>query len=135
MFSIRSRRIIARRIILGLAAATMLPGCVIEHRLPGPEPVNNTPIVTDQAMARRDWRTAAALYTNDTVMAFDDYAPLRAKNSHLSFLVETPLFLANTLYAAYGVFIIPPWELVPYKTISMAPTYTAMPPMPPTAAK
>jgi hypothetical protein len=125
----------SRRILLGLVAATMLPGCVIEHRLPPPEPVNNTPIVSDQAMSHRDWNAVPAHYTNDTVIAFDNYSPLKAKNARYSALVETPLFIANMFYTAYGVFIIPPWEMVPWKSMTMEPTYTAMPPMPPTAAK
>jgi hypothetical protein len=130
MFSIRSRRI-----LLGAISMSMVAGCQVEHRLPGPEPVNTTPIVTDQAMIERNWKPVPVHYTNDTVMAFDNYAPLRANNTKYSFLVETPLFLANTIYAAYGVFIIPPWQMIPYKSMSMEPTYTAMPPLPPTQAK
>jgi hypothetical protein len=115
--------------------APLLPGCEIEHRLPPPEPVNSTPLVIDQAMVKRDWQPARAHYTNDVVMAFPDYSPLRAKNNKYSSLVETPLFLANIAYMAYGVFVDPPWEMVGYKSMSMEPTYTAMPPLPPSTVK
>jgi len=116
--------------LLGVAcAAPLVAGCQIEHRVPGPEPVNTTPIVVDQAMVKRDWEPVPALYTNDVVMAFPDYSPLRAKNNRYNPLVETPLFLANIAYMAYGVFVDPPWIMVGYKSMSMEPTYTAMPPL------
>jgi len=120
-----------RRIFLAVAcAAPLVAGCQIEHRIPGPEPVNATPIVVDQAIAQRNWDPAPALYTNDVVMAFPDYSPLRAKNNKYNPVVETPLFLANIAYMPVGVFIDPPWVMVGYKSMSMEPTYTAMPPLP-----
>jgi hypothetical protein len=125
-----------RRTVLGMACAlSMAAGCQIEHRIPGPEPTNATPIATDQAMVHRRWHPVGVLYTNDTVMAFPNYSPFRATNSHLNPLLETPLFLANTFYTIYGVFIDPPWQLVAYKSMSMPLTYTAMPPMPPSRTK
>lgn len=113
-----------------------LCGCHMEQRLPATEPLNAYHAKTDGAMAMRRWTPSLAYYASDRIWAGSAYSPLRPDRQltwPLNAFSETGLFVADTAYIIAGVFIEPPWQLYIYKSITMPPTYTAMPTLPPGA--
>jgi hypothetical protein len=120
-------------IALGMLA--ILSGCQIEQRKPGPEPLDTAEISVDPAMQNRDWPQTPALYQNDTVLAWPDYTPLRAKPTPIyeAWVWEPALFIADTCYIPGGVFVDFPWKMVEYKSLSTPPSPTAMPPLMPSS--
>ncbi len=131
-------RNLAIRAAKGSAAALLLAmglagisGCAYSYRTPAPEPLNDKPIVEDGAMAARQWNPSVAYYENDTVMTHPTYAPLEPTvlPYEANALTETPLLIANTVYWPVGMFIDAPWIYQANKSLSMPPTYTAMPPL------
>jgi hypothetical protein len=95
---------------------------------------NTTPLTVDGAMELRDWNRSTSLYSNGgtpagpTGFLFEErwYEP----NWTYS-VVETPLFVAQTLALPVTLAIAPPWTTVIYHGDRIGPTYTAMPPVPP----
>ena len=128
------RKLAGANLSLGILAL-MIGGCQVEQRIPPAEPLSQTPIAVDPAMARRDWQPSWALYTNDAVLAWPDYAPLRAKPLPIyeAMFVESGEFLGNTAYTPVGMFIDPPFRMVQYKSLATPPTYSAMPPQTPSS--
>lgn len=110
----------------------VLAGCQIEQKSPAPEPLNATPIKTDQAMVHRQWAPVPAYYQNDSVVVWPDYAPLQpeALSYRLDVFTEPVLFLGNMFYFPAGVFFEPGWREQMYKSMSCPPSYTLMPPLP-----
>jgi hypothetical protein len=130
MYSIhKTAGLLVAALLLGLG------GCQMEQRRPGPEPLDNAPITVDPAMQQRDWPMTEALYVNDTVMAYPDLKPLQPTRTptYETVVTEPALFLADTVYIPFGVFIEPQWKMVAYKSMSTPPTYTAMPPQLPSS--
>jgi hypothetical protein len=123
----------AMRVLIGGAVVALLAGCHMEQRTPPPEPLDETPIKVDGAMQEREWPPSLAYYASDRVLAGSAYSPLRADREltwPLNVFSETGVFMADTIYILGGVFIEPPWEQFTYKSMSMPPTHTAMPPLP-----
>ncbi len=104
-------------------------------RIPPPEPVLNVPNKEDAAMQARQWPVTAAFYTSDVVRAWPRSWPLWPKKmrTRLEVFRETRLFLTNSLMFPFLIWVEPAWRMVDYKSISMPPTYTAVPPLPPIA--
>jgi hypothetical protein len=123
----------ALRPLLLLASAALVSGCQVRHTTPGPEALNNAPVKIDEAMQIRDWQPTAAEYTSDLVLAGSNYAPLQPiwnGTNRLDAVTQNVAFIGNCFWLPVGLFVYPPWTYLPYKSISMPPTYTAMPPLP-----
>ena len=123
--------------LLVLLVAGMLGGCSEYHvdlhpRSPGPTPLSNTPIPTDPAMEMRQWDVSEALYVNDAVFAHPIYSPLQVDQFRYegNSVIEPVLFLADVIYIPFGMFIQYPWTYEVSKSLSAAPSYTLMPPLP-----
>ena len=123
------RELAPRTVIFGLL---LLGGCQLQQNVPPPEALNSTPIQTDPAMQKRVWDPSAAIYANDAVLAWPNYAPLQPVDLpyELDAVTGTPLFLGDLCYIPPGMFIEPPWSLEASKSLSPPPSYTAMPPLP-----
>ena len=131
MFSTRSR--IKRCSLLLISSAALLGGCQVRPMTPGPEAMNDTPVIIDQAMQIRGWEPIDAEYNNDVVMAGDTYSPLQPiwhGTNRIDAVSQNFAFLANVAWLPVGIFVYPPWVYYPYKSLSEPPTYTAMPPLP-----
>lgn len=116
------------------ASLAMIAGCQVQQPIPGPEPVSTTPILVDPAMQARNWDPSVANYQSDLVMAWPDYAPLKSKSKPMweTPFTETGLFIGNTFYLPYGMCVDDlPTKMIAYKSMNMEPTFTAMPPLPP----
>jgi hypothetical protein len=132
MFSIRKR--IGAGLTAGVLGVMPLAGCQIQSSKPATEEMSTATIASDEAMQKRTWTPSSTTYTNDTVVAFPTLAPLSAAgDSQWNVFVDTGTFMANSGYAPVGFFTEPDWVMVQYKSVSVPPTYTAMPPLPPSS--
>jgi hypothetical protein len=116
----------------GWAGGLLLAGCQLQQHTPAPEPLNASPIQTDQAMEKRLWSPSPTYYVNDSVVTWPDYAPLQsaALPDNLNTLTDPLLFLGNLGYIPAGVFLEPAWEEQIFKSQSPPPSFTLMPPLP-----
>jgi hypothetical protein len=119
-------------LVAGWAAGLLLGGCQLQQHSPPREPLNSTPIKTDQAMEKRLWSPSPTYYVNDSVVAWPDFAPLQsvALPDNLNSLTDPLLFLGNFGYIPAGVFLEPVWEEQIFKSQSPPPSFTLMPPLP-----
>ena len=99
-----------------------------------PEAINDTPLVVDPAMQVRDWDRSSAYYASGGVVAGPTgflYEPKRGQPEWHYALLESPLFLVQTIALPVTLAFNPPWSKVVYKGVTVEPTYTAMPALPP----
>jgi hypothetical protein len=138
MWPIRKSLTICAAIPAAIFAAAIFPGCQAQQNIPGPEPLAATTVAPDPAMQVRQWEPSAADYQSDLVVAWPTYTPMMSKQ--LPGLenagTETFLFCGNLLYSPIEFCTGNPvaWEKTDYKSLSMPPTYHAMPPLPLQAA-
>jgi hypothetical protein len=101
-----------------------------------PDTPGDAPLLVDQAMQIRDWDRSTALYANGDTIAGNTgfwYQPRWHQPEWVYPIIETPLFVGQTLALPVTLSIQPPWKQVNYTGVSMEPTYSAMPPLPPPA--
>jgi hypothetical protein len=106
----------------------MLPPKQTEDR------VNETPILTDEAMEVRQWPVSAATYPNFSVTAgpaLVTFVPRDDLKPWFHAVLETPLFLINTLLTTSAMFQTAPWEQVEATSLYLPPSYTCNPPSEP----
>jgi hypothetical protein len=101
-----------------------------------PDELDPTPIPVDPAMARRDWELSYARYEPTGVISsptlFSFYSqPYSWGGGYSTTLTELPLFGLNVLLIPYQIFASPAWREREYRAATIPPTYTAMPPLPP----
>ena len=98
-----------------------------------PERLNPEPIVVDEAMQHRDWPEQNAYYTNTSVVArptgerYEVKPDLGAERRHI--YVDPVVWAGNTLLMPVVLIANPPWTPVAYRAETIAPTYTAQPPL------
>jgi hypothetical protein len=115
----------------GLAGST---GCLV-HTAP-PADLDQSPLVIDEAMQRRDWPVTVARYANGETPAFATGFVLQHSPDAPAWtpvLTDTPLFFANIAAMPVGYIFTPPWTPVAYPRGVVPPTYNAMPSYPPAA--
>ena len=97
-------------------------------------PVNEEPMLVDQAMQLRDWDRSDAYYTNTSFVAGPVgflFEPSYT-NPYWSYAVlEFPLFVGQVLALPVTLWLPPPWTPVNYSGGKVEPTYHGMPPLPP----
>jgi hypothetical protein len=99
-----------------------------------PESLSAPVIDVDAAMQVRDWDQVTAQYKSGATVAGPIgflYEPKGDQSEWRYGVIETPLFLFNTALLPYAFCKTPPWEPVEWKAATVAPTYTAVPPLPP----
>lgn len=122
-----------------VAMATLLYGC--QSWLPI-EPVGNippdeqsqSPVLVDGAMQMRQWEPVAARCARGDVIAGPTgfwLQPKQADPQCLNAVIESPLFVAQTVALPVTIWLPPPWTEVRYTGATMQTTYTAMPVLPP----
>jgi hypothetical protein len=99
-----------------------------------PEPVNPETVVMDPAMQLRTWDASTAYYGNGNVVAGPTefpYIPRWGQPEPYYVVEETPLFLGQAALIWIPMIFTPPWTPVLYTGVTVEPTYTAMPLVPP----
>ena len=98
-----------------------------------PDMPGEAPLLVDQAMQIRDWDRSTALYANGDTIAGNTgfwYQPRWGQPEWVYPMIETPLFVGQTLALPVTLAIQPPWKQVRYTGVTMEPTYSGMPPLP-----
>jgi hypothetical protein len=108
-------------------------GCQRHVNAPPPEAIVPSPS-TDEAMLHRDWQQSSALYADTSVIAGNTgfmFMPKWGQPEWVYPLLDAPLFLANVVTLPVSLIMTPPWVAVEYRSATIPPSYTAMPPLPP----
>lgn len=120
---------------LGLAASA---GC---KQYAQPEPLNPTdaPIVTDEAMAARDWELSRGYWADSHLVAYPTrfpytYQSVAGYNKYTSIATDAPMFVYQTLRLPYTLVKQPPGTRETYAAVEYEPSYTVMPPLNPESA-
>ncbi|HEX8324441.1 MAG TPA: hypothetical protein VF595_11070 [Tepidisphaeraceae bacterium] len=96
------------------------------------QPVDLGPMVIDQAMQQRQWEPVTAYYeTGDTRHSTTGfgYAPRRDLPPPAFALADTGTFFVNLVTMPYTLY--EQWNGVDSGGVKLPPSYTAVPPMPP----
>jgi hypothetical protein len=98
-----------------------------------PDELNDSPLVVDGAMQLRDWQRMTAQYANGDTPAGPTgflYEPRWNQPEWTYAVIETPLFVGQTLALPVVFAFTPPWTPVTYKGATIEATYNAMPALP-----
>jgi hypothetical protein len=99
-----------------------------------PETLSAAVINVDPAMQVRDWDVVSAGYSSGATVAGTTgflYQPRDGQDEWRYQVIGIPLFLIDTALIPVAFIQIPPWKPVEWKGATVAPTYTAVPPLPP----
>src|SRR5688500_17907723 len=119
--------------VLPFSIFVCIAGCQgISHEQP-PAPVNDTPLVVDEAMQIRDWDRSTNYYANGaTVAGGTGYVWETAdwvSPGHRRF-VDAPVAVLNFASMPVGLFVNSPFGKQVARGETVPPTYTAQPPLP-----
>lgn len=99
--------------------------------------LSTEPLTIDGAMQQRDWERSTAVYANGDTIAGPTgfwYEPRPDQPEWRYAVLETPLFVFQTVALPVTLAITPPWTNMRYTGAEVGTTYTAMPPLPPSYA-
>jgi hypothetical protein len=124
--------------VVGLGVMLALAGgCQVGQKL-GADRNDPTPILTDSAMQVRDWPTMRATYPcfSSTVgSAQSIFVPRADLSAPAHAVMETPVFVADTVLLPLSLVITPPWEEEEGVSFYLPPSYTTNPPVDPVGPK
>ena len=131
IFSASLRPGVTASLLIALAIAT---GCSTRQQVTY-EPLNQTPIVGDEAMAlRADWPKSVSSYANGTVVAYSTRFAYDTNVGHPysgAVILEPTLFLIQTIMLPVQLVANPPFEEQAWFGAKVPPSYTMQPPLPP----
>lgn len=132
MCSIRNRAF--RTLSLPLAGFAVIAAAGCQRVQPAPVvPLNNAPMVVDEAMQMRDWERSTVYYQNgDTVAGFNGrYYELKPKyqDGYVTRIGDPAVGITNVVLLPITMAMTPPWEAVRYQGVIIPPTHHANPPM------
>lgn len=128
----QARVCFAPRLLIALMALTAV-GCSTQQKVRY-DPVQNTPIVGDDAMAMRQWPPARSYYPNGDVAAWSTRFPLSTNPNRpevQNLVLEPVLFIGQTILLPVEFIANPPFQPQVYYGVKYRPTYTFQPPLPP----
>ncbi len=124
MCSIRKRGLVA----IGSLSLAAISGCQLNVNRPIKADLNQTPLVVDEAMQKRDWDRSVARYANGDTLAgpdlivFDNTTP----DPYMR-LTDPVISTINDSLVPVTTILFPPWKDVIYQGVQTPPTYTAQP--------
>lgn len=92
------------------------------------------PLVLDRAIQHRDWDPSVVEYANGAVVAgptLFPYETTRTDPNWQQALLAPWLFVGQTIISPFQAIVTPPWSEVTYGGVNFDPSYTAVPPLPP----
>lgn len=102
-----------------------------------PDELNDTPLIVDGAMQLRNWPRVSSVYANGDTPAGPTgfwYEPAWNQSGWKYPVIETPLFLVQTVALPVTLSLTPPWSEATYTGATISTTYTAMPLLPGSAS-
>lgn len=98
-----------------------------------PDELNDSPLVVDGAMQLRDWQRGEAQYANGDTPAGPigfNYEPAWNQSAYRYPMIETPLFIVQTVLLPVTLTMTPPWTEKTWTGATIGTTYNAMPALP-----
>jgi hypothetical protein len=98
--------------------------------------LDDTPVPIDPAIVARDWELTqveyapTGIYMTPTLYSFQS-RPLGYGAGYSTVFTELPLFGLNVLLMPIQIFAEPVWKEDEFRALTIPPTYTGMPPLPP----
>ena len=124
----------ALRLPLFAILALSLTGCGFQQARTRvkPDPLNDSPLVVDEAMQKRDWERTSAYYAPPVVVAGPTWLTFRGdeKAERTDLITDPFIFGVNVLASPYAAVRDPQWEAVEHRGATVPPTHHAMPPLP-----
>src|SRR5688500_15315317 len=119
--------------VLPFSIFVCIAGCQgISHEQP-PAPVNDTPLVVDEAMQIRDWDRSTNYYANGATVAGGTGYVWEVADwvnpGHRRF-IDAPVAVLNMVSMPVGLFVNSPFGTRAYRGETVPPTYTGQPPLP-----
>jgi hypothetical protein len=119
-------------VAMGMSLTAAL-GC--QRIVPPPQssPVNNTPIVIDEAMQHRDWDRSTSYYQNGGTIAGGTTYLWQTHETippGMQRYTDVPVAMANIVSMPVGIFVESPFKPQVYRGEAVPPSYTAQPPLP-----
>jgi hypothetical protein len=133
----RSKHMIGNAAVLvACVTATLLAGSSgCQRRKLVPDAVAPPPqIAVDEAMRKRDWPAQSAFYADTSIIATPTgflYEPEHDRAEWNYIFLDTGTFLGNTVLLPVAFIMNPPWRETINRGATIPPTYTAVPPLPP----
>lgn len=127
--------LIRKSILVAILALAMFPGCV-RKSAQTPDMVTE-PVATDEAMQKRDWPLKSALYQNGSTVAGPtqfNYIGKPEQPEWTYYYSDFGAFMANMGLLPYNLIAHPQWTTQVYTGAVVPPSYTAVPPLPASAA-
>src|SRR4051794_23689414 len=122
MCSIRKQFVISAAALMSVSS---LVGCQNISKPPAADEYNNSPLVIDEAMQRREWEAVNAPYESGDFVAGPTgfwYAPKDDLGYTQRQLVESPMFVGQVILLPYTLSVQPPWSDVVYRGAVQEPT-------------
>jgi hypothetical protein len=117
-----------------MLAFAISTGCSTQQKVVY-EPLNETPIVGDDAMAlRADWPKSTSHYANGDVVTWSTRFPYDSNVGHPTsgaVILEPALFLLQVIILPAELVANPPFEEQEWFGAEIPPSYTGQPPLPP----
>ena len=126
----RNARILSAGLIL---MAMVVGGCQRVVPPPIASPVNNPPMILDQATQVRNFDQSVSYYANGATIAGGTgylWQTHETIPDGYRRYTDVPVAAANIVSMPVGVFVEPPWEAQVVRGETVPPTYTAQPPLP-----
>jgi hypothetical protein len=115
-------------VIIAPLAVVALGGCRYNVNRPVKADLNQTPLVVDEAMQKRDWDRSVARYANGATIAGPDLIVLENTTPDPVMRVSDPVIsVVNDSLVPITTVLFPPWKDVIYFGVETPPTYTAQP--------
>jgi hypothetical protein len=115
-------------VVIGSLALAAITGCRPAVNRPVKADLNQTPLVVDEAMQKRDWDRSVARYANGDTIAGPDLISYENTTPEPLMRVTDPVFsVINDSLVPISIIFLPPWKDVIYQGVQFPPTYTAQP--------
>jgi len=112
-----------------LALLGVMTGCQFASNKPPKMNLNQSPLIVDEAMQRRDWDRTTINYANGDTLAGPDLVWIEVAGPEFIQRVTDPaISLVNDLSTPVTTIITPPWKDMVYQGLFIPPTYSAQPP-------
>jgi hypothetical protein len=115
--------------LAGLVALSLVGGCRFASNEAPKMNLDQTPLIVDEAMQRRDWDRTPAYYANGDTVAGPNLVVVEGTGPDVVQRVTDPTASVTNAIIAPATFILsPPWKDMVYQGMVIPPTYTAQPP-------
>jgi hypothetical protein len=115
-------------LIVAPLSMAALAGCQLNVNRPIKADLNQTPLVVDEAMQKRDWDRSVARYANGDTIGGPHLIVLQNTTPDPWMRVTDPVIsVINDSLVPITTVLAPPWKDVIYQGVQTPPTYTAQP--------